>query len=141
MASGTHLHAYANAATFVTFGVGVAIAIAAATAGYFAIKALTGGGSSSGEAAIADDMFSEGGYGKRTLLGPEGAIKLNDKDDIVAGTDLFDKQGTSGGGGMSGAKLDKITNLLERILSKEGGVYIDGNKVGATIALTNYEQQ
>ena len=126
----------------VTFGVGVAIAIAAATAGYFAIKALTGGGGSSGgEAAIADDMFSEGGYGKRTLLGPEGAIRLNDKDDIVAGTDLFDKQGTSGGGGMSGAKLDKIANLLERILSKEGGVYIDGNKVGATIALTNYEQQ
>lgn len=36
----------------------------------------------------ADDMVSEGGYGKRTLLAPEGAIKLNDKDTIIAGTNL-----------------------------------------------------
>ena len=28
------------------------------------------------------------GYGKRTLFGPEGAISLNDRDTIVAGTDL-----------------------------------------------------
>ena len=127
----------------VTFGVGVAIAVAAATAGYFAIKALTGGGSSTEGAPsslMGDDVFSEGGYGKRTLLGPEGAIRLNDKDDIVAGTDLFNKS-EGKGGGMNDAKLDRIANLLERILSKEGGVYIDGNKVGATIALTNYEQQ
>ncbi len=33
-------------------------------------------------------MVSEGGYGKRTLLAPEGAIKLNDKDTIIAGTNL-----------------------------------------------------
>ena len=41
----------------------------------------------------ADDLLSEGdgtgGYGKRTLLGPEGAIALNNKDTIVAGTNLF----------------------------------------------------
>jgi len=30
-----------------------------------------------------------GGYGKRTLLGPEGAIQLNNKDTVIAGTDLF----------------------------------------------------
>jgi len=39
-----------------------------------------------------DDIVSpaqEGsGYGKRTLFGPEGAIALNNKDTIVAGTDL-----------------------------------------------------
>ena len=35
-----------------------------------------------------DDVMSEGGYGKRTLLAPEGAIKLNDKDTVIAGTDL-----------------------------------------------------
>jgi hypothetical protein len=70
----------ANAA--VTFGVGVAIAVAAAAAGYAAIKAMT-----------ADDMFSPGentaGYGKRTLFGPEGTIALNDKDTVIAGTNLF----------------------------------------------------
>ena len=34
---------------------------------------------------------SGGGYGKRTLFGPEGAIQLNDKDTVIAGTNLFDK--------------------------------------------------
>jgi len=34
---------------------------------------------------------SGGGYGKRTLMGPEGAIALNNKDTVIAGTNLFDK--------------------------------------------------
>jgi len=42
-----------------------------------------------------DDILSPGesggGYGKRTLFGPEGAIQLNDKDTVIAGTNLFDK--------------------------------------------------
>ena len=66
----------------VTFGIGVAVAVAAAAAGYAAVKALT-----------ADDMMSQGqgssGYGKRTLFGPEGAIQLNNKDTVIAGTNLF----------------------------------------------------
>jgi len=32
-----------------------------------------------------------GGYGDRVLYGPEGAISFNNKDTIVAGTDLFSK--------------------------------------------------
>jgi hypothetical protein len=38
---------------------------------------------------------SSGGYGKRTLFGPEGAIQLNDKDTVIAGTNLFDKETNS----------------------------------------------
>jgi hypothetical protein len=42
-----------------------------------------------------NDIFSPGdgssGYGKRTLFGPEGAISLNNKDTVIAGTDLFQK--------------------------------------------------
>lgn len=42
-----------------------------------------------------DDVMSPGtnspGYGKRTLFGPEGAIQLNNKDTVIAGTDLFKK--------------------------------------------------
>jgi hypothetical protein len=42
-----------------------------------------------------NDILSPGegsaGYGKRTLFGPEGAIQLNDKDTVIAGTNLFDK--------------------------------------------------
>ena len=91
-----------------------------------------------------DDVFSQGGgggYGNRTLMGPEGAIALNDKDDIIAGTDLFSKGKSDGGGGNNSAELGRIANLLEQLLNKEGAVYIDGNKVGGTIALTNYQQQ
>jgi hypothetical protein len=36
----------------------------------------------------ANDMISPG-YGKRTLLAPEGAIALNDKDTVIAGTKLL----------------------------------------------------
>ena len=43
----------------------------------------------------ADDLFSPGtggsGYGSRTLFGPEGAIALNNKDTVIAGTNLFQK--------------------------------------------------
>jgi hypothetical protein len=42
-----------------------------------------------------DDILSPppggGGYGKRTLFGPEGAIQLNDKDTIVATTNSIGK--------------------------------------------------
>jgi uncharacterized protein (DUF697 family) len=33
----------------------------------------------------------ESGYGKRTLLTPEGTFSLNNKDTVIAGTDLFQK--------------------------------------------------
>jgi hypothetical protein len=36
-----------------------------------------------------DVMSAPPGYGKRTLFGPEGAIQLNDKDTVIAGTNLF----------------------------------------------------
>ena len=43
--------------------------------------------------ATADDLISsptkKPGYGDRTLFGPEGAIALNNKDTIIAGTNLF----------------------------------------------------
>jgi hypothetical protein len=42
-----------------------------------------------------NDIMSPGdgstGYGKRTLFGPEGAIQLNNKDTVIAGTNLFSK--------------------------------------------------
>jgi len=38
------------------------------------------------DAKKADDLYSEGGYGKRTLVTSEGAFRLNDKDNIIATT-------------------------------------------------------
>ena len=48
-----------------------------------------------GKALMGDDVMSPGesggGYGRRTLMGPEGAIALNNKDTVIAGTNLFPK--------------------------------------------------
>jgi hypothetical protein len=56
------------------------------------VKAASG---SSSSAKKGNDIMSPGdgssGYGKRTLFGPEGAIQLNNKDTVIAGTDLFKK--------------------------------------------------
>jgi hypothetical protein len=47
------------------------------------------------QSSKGDDIMSPGtggsGYGSRTLFGPEGAIQLNNKDTVLAGTDLFGK--------------------------------------------------
>jgi hypothetical protein len=94
-----------------TFGIGVAIAVAAATAGYYAIKSLT-----------ADDMVSPGdspsGYGNRTLMGPEGAIALNNKDTVIAGTNLFPKNESPSGGNTVVKQDNSETNsLLKQLIS------------------------
>ena len=87
------------------------------------------------------------GYGDRVLYGPEGAISFNNKDTIVAGTNLFGNDVASGpdagksGGGAVVAELQRVSALLQQILGKEGVVMIDGNKVGTTLALSNYKQQ
>jgi hypothetical protein len=61
--------------------VGLALAAAAAIGTYFSLSSL-----------MNDGMIPPAGgsgYGKRVLYGPEGSIQLNNKDTIVAGTDLF----------------------------------------------------
>ena len=69
-----------------TFGLGVAAVLAAVGGGMSLFEGIKS------KASQADDMVSPG-YGKRTLMGPEGAIALNDKDTVIAGTNLFDKKG------------------------------------------------
>jgi DNA-binding XRE family transcriptional regulator len=101
-----------------------------------------------------NDVVSPGGYGKRTLMGPEGAIALNDKDTVIAGTNLFDKKGDdvvsepgkittfkkeneikapSGGTDMSAiiAKLDALTAAVQSFGTKpvQVAVTMDGKKV------------
>jgi hypothetical protein len=80
-------------------GIAVATAAAWAVANPFmalaglAVAALVGAGIWA--MTKGDDVMSPGqgggGYGSRTLLGPEGAIQLNNKDTVIAGTNLFDK--------------------------------------------------
>ena len=67
------------------FGLPLAIAGVAALGG--AIASISSAASTKGNDVISPAPGGSG-YGKRTLFGPEGAIKLNDNDTIVAGTDL-----------------------------------------------------
>ena len=65
-----------------TVGIGTAVALAALVGAVAYISSVT-----------ADDMISPGknqsGYGSRMLLAPEGAFALNNKDTVIAGTNLF----------------------------------------------------
>jgi hypothetical protein len=64
--------------------VGAALAAVAAAAGIAYLMS---------QSSKGNDVFSPApggsGYGKRTLLGPEGAIQLNNEDTVIAGTKLF----------------------------------------------------
>jgi hypothetical protein len=57
------------------------------------------------------------GYGSRMLFGPEGAISLNNKDMVVAGTDLASNNNSSGSPAVNviikGAGLDALIDQIE----------------------------
>ena len=70
----------------------------------------------------------------RILKYPRGSISFDDKDTIVAGTNLF------GGGGSSKEVLAKLDRLIAAV-EKGGDVYMDGNKVGQALVLSSYATQ
>jgi hypothetical protein len=103
----------------------------------------------------ANDMYSAGdgssGYGKRTLMGPEGAIQLNNKDSVIAGTDLFtnSKQSqsqtspvqtvspmASSNNSMINALISEFRGVRADMASGKIGVYMDNDKVTANITRT-----
>ena len=82
--------------------------------------------------AKADDLYAPaeggGGYGKRMLIGPEGAIALNNKDTVIAGTNLFPKADdlvTAGAGDIqlpdnsTGKETNKLLSTLIKQNSKK----------------------
>ena len=91
----------------------------------------------------ADDMISPG-YGKRTLTGPEGAIKLNDKDTVIAGTNL-------GGGGESVksspsidlspmiSAINEVTSAVNALNAKSWDVNLDGKLIGKGLLQTSHK--
>ena len=86
--------------------------------------------------------MSEGGYGKRTLLSPEGAIKLNDKDTVIAGTNL----GGGEGGSMPQidltpmiAAINEVRAAVDRLYGKDQSINMDGKKVGTTLVQNSYK--
>ena len=128
----------------------------AAIAGLAAGAAVIGGIYS---LAKADDYMSPG-YGKRTLSTPEGTIAFNDRDTIVAGTNLeqnsvINKPTTNSmvsnntttqtvapanNARMEG-ELSAIKRVLENIATKEGTVSMNGTKFGTVTAMNTYQIQ
>jgi hypothetical protein len=62
----------------------------------------------------ADDMVAPPGYGNRVLTGPEGSIALNNKDSVIAGTDLFGNTD----GGQSSENTDSGTSQMSAIFQQ-----------------------
>jgi hypothetical protein len=97
-----------------------------------------------------DDVMSPGGsgggYGNRTLFGPEGAIQLNNKDTVIAGTNLFGPSSkgddvmsappggikVGGGGGDMAAVVNAISQLradVNALANRPINVSVDGKKI------------
>jgi hypothetical protein len=76
-----------------------------------------------------------GGFGDRVLFGPEGAISFNNKDTIVAGTNLFKANdmvsapagGISVGGG--NRDMNELKGAIMALATRPVDVAIDGTKV------------
>ena len=115
--------------------IGPALAIAAGIAAFAAGRSLL---KKSDAEAKADDFvqgpMGSSGYG-RTLLSPKGSLAINDGDTILAGTNLDQ------GGNTSATNVDmtETNTLLRRILSKQGTVSLDAEKMGTAISMNTYE--
>jgi hypothetical protein len=132
----------------------LAVNAAKAVAGIPIVGPLLAAGAAAGAYALgksyhADDMVSPG-YGKRTLFGPEGSIQLNDKDTVIAGTNLEGNSNSSVNSQSVSPSIDltpliermsAVENILTQIFNKEGNIFLDGTKVGTAMAVSTYKVQ
>jgi hypothetical protein len=128
-----------------------AIPVIGPVLGGVAAAAITAGGFAMLNSKKGDDVLSEGGYGKRTLLAPEGAIKLNDKDTVIAGTNLGGKSPESLDKGNSEilmpqidltpmiAAINEVKAAVDRLYNKDQSINMDGKKVGTTLVQGSYK--
>jgi hypothetical protein len=109
---------------FVGYALGAVAAAATTAAGFGLINGISKG----------DDVVSPG-YGKRTLLAPEGAIALNDKDTVIAGTDLGKGKSTPPSTDMSPliGEIRALRTTLEKISTQSGIINVDGSKVAEVL--------
>jgi len=99
-----------------------------------------------------DDVMSKSsglsGYGDRMLLGPEGAISLNNKDTVIAGTDLFkaddvtlspegtntvvNNQNTTANNTVLITEVRTLININRQILAKSTTLEVDKQVMATT---------
>ena len=128
-------------AAYKAFAAAAAVPIIGAVLGPLAAAVtLAAGFSALNAVKSADDMVSSpSGYGSRTLMGPEGTIALNNKDTVIAGTNLFE-----GGGSVNQssspqnnssliAEIRSLRAVLEsRPINVNTTVELDGEKIGSS---------
>ena len=127
-----------------TLGIAAGIALAAGASAYAFFN------SKQSSIQQGDDILSSGqnssGYGNRVLLGPEGAISLNNKDTVIAGTNLFrgDDVVSSPAGSVGMGNTARLEMLIERLIDsveRGGTVVLDGKKVGEALVVNSYRMQ
>ncbi|MDB4343596.1 hypothetical protein OAE25_00400 [Verrucomicrobiales bacterium] len=86
-----------------------------------------------GAVSLGNDVYSPG-YGKRTLLAPEGAIALNNDDTVLAGTNL---------GRNSGYSRSQFKELKAAVRegASEAVLAIDGRRLMASTQVANVIEQ
>ena len=86
-----------------------------------------------------DDIMSPSGYGSRTLMGPEGSIALNNKDTVIAGTNLFPKERGSERNTPSNVTVTLSKNDIQKIANavRDGAsratINLDGDRVSSRL--------
>ena len=69
----------------------------------------------------ADDMVAPSGYGDKVLTGPEGSIALNNKDSVIAGTNLFGNEGS----GNQDSGNNQMGAIFQQLVSEVRGLRSD----------------
>ena len=114
-------------ASAVSAGIAIPAIIAGAALAYGAYKMM-----SMDAPKPKNDVAIPAGYGNNMISGPKGSIALNNKDSIIAGTNLF---GGNKDNSRENKLLEKIDHLIHAV-EKGGNVYLDGSKVGRTLKLS-----
>ena len=120
----------AEAASFGTVTVAIIAGLAAVGAAIGAFSLMNDG--------VISPSSGGSGYGSRVMYGPEGAISFNNKDTIVAGTNLFqadDMVSAPKGavqvssGNNSSREIAELRNAIMALANRPVNVAIDGKKV------------
>jgi hypothetical protein len=105
-----------------TLGIGMPTILIAIAAGVAAVMAA--------RSKMKDGMIGPGG--ETIVSGPKGSIQLDKQDSMIVGTNL---EGNSVGLSHSSGEVVRLLKELIAAVNSGGDVFLDGNKVGKSLAL------
>ena len=124
-------------ASAISFGIGIVAILGAVVAGLATMNSEADKAAS--KLKKKDDVMI-GPDGGTIVSGPEGSIQLNQKDSIIAGTDLFGGDNTASTTAPVNIstksleeKIDQLIVINQQILAKSPVIEMSGNRVGQGI--------